>query len=318
MKAKKKFLLITSIVLLAVMTCCLFAGCKSAAEKEKAYYEKAEKAVTKTVGTLDNLTNTLLSKSKGWTASFMYAYTYYGIEDKGVITPNTVTRGDSNNKGWKKGSSEFVHFMYFEVDYTNESNYKIKTTTFKDTDRSTYYDNKDKPKKFGKKFDKIEELTYEMKDGVESGSLAEGINPIDVIKDNTDKEFITDNGIAASDNFRIYTHFMRIESRQVLDENSNVVKTATLKSEVDGEKDKVYWTGYGDNISYNWNNVYSMNNNRLTVLYSKGKSRINQLEIYNEKVLSYYTEQDKVNTKLVLKADVVAYEEMVVKFEYKK
>ena len=59
-----------------------------------------------------------------------------------------------------------------------------------------------------------------------------------------------------------------------------------------------------------------MTNNRLTVLYSKGKNRINQLEIYNENILAYYTEKDKVDTSLVLKADVVGFSEMVVKFEY--
>ncbi|MDE5653991.1 MAG: hypothetical protein K2I46_00090 [Clostridia bacterium] len=309
MKAKKKFLLITSILLLAVITCCLFAGCKSAEEKEKEYYEKVETAVKKTVGTLDSLTDVLFTK--GWTASFMYAYTYYGIEEDGAIKPNTVTRGDENTKGWLKGSSEFVHFMYFEVDYTNESNYKIKTTTFKDTDRKTYYNNKDKVKNFEKKFKILDKLTYEVKDGVASGSLAEGVNPLSIIKIYTDKEIITQNGISASDNFRIYTHFMRIEFRQVYDKDGIVV----TKEQNDEKKD--YWSGYGEDISYNWKNVYGMTNNRLTVLYSKGKSRINQLEIYNERVLSYYTEKDKVDTSLVLKADVVAYDEMVVKFEYK-
>lgn len=309
MKARKKFLIITSIVLLVVMTCCFFVGCKSAEEKEKEYYDKVAAAVTKTVGTLDTLTNNLFSK--GWSASFMYAYTYYGIKENDVITPNTVTRGDKDKKGWLKDSSEFVHFMYFEVDYTNESNYTIKTTTFEDTDRKTYYNNKDKVKNFEKKFKVLDKLTYEVKDGAESGVLADGLNPLDVIKIYTDNEIIIKNGISASDNFRIYTHFMRIESRQVYGEGGSAIEKAK------DDAGNVYWTGYGEDISYNWDKVYGMNNNRLTVLYSKGKSRINQLEIYNERVLSYYTEKDKVDTSLVLKADVVAYDEMVVKFEYK-
>ena len=82
------------------------------------------------------------------------------------------------------------------------------------------------------------------------------------------------------------------------------------------ESNKAYWSNYGEDISYNWDNVYGMDNNRLTVLYSKGKNRINSLEIYNEEIISYYTKKDKVNPQLVLKADVVRYHEMVVEFEY--
>lgn len=308
MKAKKKFLLITSIVLLVVMACSLFAGCKSSAEKEKAYWEKTDKAVTKNVGTLNTLTDKLFERS--WSASFMYAYTYYSTQKGGEIS---VTRGDSKNKGWQDDSSQFVHFMYFQVNYKNENNYTIKTTIFEDTDRKTYYANKDKPKKFGKKFKKVgDDLTFEVKDGVESGQLPEnGLNPLDIIKAYTDKEYITENGISASDNFRIYTHFMRIESRRVFDETGEVITRAK-----NDESKKAYWTGYGEDIAYKWNKVYGMTNNRLTVLYSKGKKKINQLEIYNERVISYYTKNNKVDTSLVLKADVIAYEEMVIKFEY--
>lgn len=59
-----------------------------------------------------------------------------------------------------------------------------------------------------------------------------------------------------------------------------------------------------------------MNNNRLTVLYSKGKNRINSLEIYNENIISYFTKNNNVDKSLVLKADVIAYTEMVVEFKY--
>ncbi len=201
--------------------------------------------------------------------------------------------------------------MYFEINYTNADNYTVKTTTFEDADRKTYYDNKDKVKNYEKKFKVLDKLTYEVKDGVSSGTLADGFNPIDFIKANTDGETISENGLSASDNFRIYTHFMRIESRQVFDKDGTVIPRA-----FNDESNKAYWSNYGEDISYNWDNVYGMDNNRLTVLYSKGKNRINSLEIYNEEVISYYTKKDKVNPQLVLKADVVRYHEMVVEFEY--
>lgn len=310
MKTRKKFLLITSIFLLVAMTCCLFAGCKSAEEKEKEYYDKAAQSVAKSVTTLGSLTDELFGKS--WSANFMYAFTYYRkTEDDGTFVNDCITRGDENNAGWPSGADEYVHFMYFEINYTNADNYTVKTTTFEDADRKTYYDNKDKVKNYEKKFKVLDKLTYEVKDGVSSGTLADGFNPIDFIKANTDGETISENGLSASDNFRIYTHFMRIESRQVFDKDGTVISRA-----YNDESNKAYWSNYGEDISYNWDNVYGMDNNRLTVLYSKGKNRINSLEIYNEEVISYYTKKDKVNPQLVLKADVVRYHEMVVEFEY--
>ncbi|MCI8944814.1 MAG: hypothetical protein HFE33_04000 [Clostridia bacterium] len=311
MKAKKKILLLTSILLLAVMCFALLAGCKSSEEKQKEYYENIAKSVDKRVETLNVLSQNVFSRA--WTAKFMYAYTYYGIKDEesGQITPDTVTRGSADKEGWQSGSSQFVHFMYFEVDYTNEGNYTVKTTTFEDTSRKNYYANKDKISKFNK----TGELTYTVKDGVAEGQLADGIDPVFVIKLSVDGEFIKQNGIGASDNFRIYTHFMRVETRQVRDAEGNLI----TKSDNDAlAGNGAYWSGYGEDIKYDWEKVYGMSNNRLTVLYDKGKKKINSLEIYNEDIISYYTKQDKVNTKLVLKADVVRFHEMVVKFNYKK
>lgn len=311
MNTKKKFLLITSMLLLIVMTCCMFAGCKSAEEKENAYYDKAAQAVSKSVTTLDNLTTVLFDKT--WTANFMYAFTYYRkTNDDGSVVNDCIVRGDENNAGWPSGANEFVHFIYFEVNFTDKDNYTVKSTAFEDTDRKTYYNNKDKVKNFNKKFKKIDTYTFELKDGSESGQLADEFNPIEFIEANVNKDVITQYGISASDNFRIYTHFMRIESRQVYGEDGIVTRA------LNDENQKMYWTNYGDDISYNWNNVYGMNNSRLTVLYSKGKSRINQLEIYNEEVISYFTKKDKVDTRLVPKADVVRYHEMVIEFDYKK
>ena len=104
---------------------------------------------------------------------------------------------------------------------------------------------------------------------------------------------------------------MRIESRTVYGEDY-----APITRKVNEESEYKYWKNYGDDISYNWDNVYGMNNNRLTVLYSKGKNRINSLEIYNENIISYFTKNNNVDKSLVLKADVIAYTEMVVEFKY--
>lgn len=326
MNAKKKLLIFTSLLLLVAMCFTMLVGCKSSEEKQKSYYEKIEKSVNSRVTTLDTLTQKALGRA--WTAKFLYAYTYYGIQEAvkdgngdeikdgngntiTTITPNTVSRGDDNTAGWQSGSKEFVHFMQFEVDYTDAGNYIVKTTTFEDTSRKNYYDNKDKVGKFKK----LEELTYVVANGTGEGSLSEGVDPIVIIKTATDGESIKQNGIGASDDFRIYTHFMRIETRQVFDADRNAVTKAVNDAlDADGK----YWTGYGEDIKYDWAKVYGMSNNRLTVLYNKVKKRIDSLEIYNEQILSYYTKKDKVHPELVLKADVVGYYEMVVEFKYKK
>ncbi|MDE5616734.1 MAG: hypothetical protein K2I78_03000, partial [Clostridia bacterium] len=165
-------------------------------------------------------------------------------------------------------------------------------------------------KNYREKFEVEETLEFSYKDGKGDGELY--VNPLEIIRSNTDKESLRERGLSASDNFRVYTHFMRIESRTVFGEDY----TTPITREINDESGKIYWKNFGDDISYNWDNVYGMNNNRLTVLYSKGKNQINSLEIYNENIISYFTKNNNVDTSLVLKADVISYMEMVVEFKY--
>ena len=339
---KKKIFAIASIMLIIVALCSTFVGCKSAAEKEVAYYEEAAKAVETATDTLSTLTDEVFSKA--WTSSFVLAMTYYKTETKkvydkkekkedelvstvGSIIESPIKRGSKEEAGWpvkdagrndeekynlKNSTDQYVYFMAFDVDFKSLENYTVKTTVFKEAKRSDYIANIGK-KKYREKFEIEKELEYKVENGVASGELNMFLNPIDIIEMNTNKETIRANGIAASDNFRIYTHFMRIESRTVFGENG-----MPITRELNDESEKKYWSNYGEDISYNWDNVYGMNNNRLTVLYSKGKNRINSLEIYNENILAYYTKNNNVDTSLVLKADVIAFTEMVVEFKYAK
>ena len=308
---KKKIFAIASIMLIIVALCSTFVGCKSAAEKEIAYYEENAKAVETATDTLSTLTDEVFSKA--WTSSFVLAMTYYKTETKkvydkkenkeeelistvGSIFESPIKRGSKEEAGWpvkeagrnddekytvKNSTDQYVYFMAFDVDFKSLENYAVKTTVFKETKRSNYIANIGK-KKYREKFEIEKELEYKVENGVASGELNMFLDPIAIIKMNTDKETIRENGIAASDNFRIYTHFMRIESRSVFGENG-----LHITRELNDASDKKYWSNYGDDISYNWDNVYGMNNNRLTVLYSKGKNRINSLEIYNENILAY-------------------------------
>ncbi len=334
---KRKIFVVTSIILIIGVMFTALVGCKSAAEKEKEYYDKCAATVEASTERLASLTDEVFNKS--WTSSFVLATTYYktsverkykdGREEKFVIE-NPIKRGSKEEAGWpvkevvkddyteKNSTDEYVTFAAFDVDYNSKDDYTIKTTVFEEVEKGDYIKNISK-KNYREKFTVKKELEYTYKDGVESGELY--VDPISIIKSNTNKEDLRTNGVGASDNFRIYTHFMRIESRKVFGADgidvTRDINDASVETK-DGKEVKKYWNNFGDDITYNWNNVYAMNNNRLTVLYSKGKNRINSLEIYNEGIISYYTKNNNVDTSLVLKADVIRYMEMVVEFKYDK
>lgn len=313
---KRKIFVITAIILIMCALCSAFVGCKSAEEKEKEYYAKAAANVESATKKLTSLTDEVFSKS--WTSSFVLAITHYVQEDeKGnkLEDGKSITRGSKDEAGWQPRMRQYVTAIAFDVDYKQNGDYTVKTTVFEVVKRSDYLSYIAK-KNYRSKFTVAAEYEYSYVDGEGSGTIY--IDPIQMIKTNTDSETLNKTGIAASDNFRIYTHFMRIESRQAYGQDNQYITREVNDASADESGKKAYWNGYGDDISYNWDNVYAMSSNRLTVLYSKGKNRINSLEIYNESILAYYTKNNNVDTSLVLKADVIAFAEMVIEFKYAK
>lgn len=81
---------------------------------------------------------------------------------------------------------------------------------------------------------------------------------------------------------------------------------------VDGK----YWTGYGEDIVYNWENVGAMNITRYTYNYSKSKSRLDQIDYYTEYVKPYYTEKSAADSTLELKGDIYYKSHIVADFVY--
>lgn len=304
---KKKLILVVSLVLTICILLTAFVGCKSDEEKEKEYYAENDAAVKTHTETLTTLMDKVLSTS--WKSSFVYAYTYYSKE---------ITRGSTSVKGWPDDNDEMTAFMAFDVEYTDSQNYTIKTIVFKDVKREDYVKYIDN-KNYREKFEQEKTLEYSLVNGQPEGELNEGFNPIDFIIANINAEYILANGLTASDNMRFYLNdsfklsdrFMRIETRAVYDGNGNVVTR-----DANASAEKKYWTGYGEDISYDWNQVYSMDNDRLTVLYTKKNQKVDSVEIYNEDILSYYTQNNDVDKSLVLKADVIGFAEMVVEFDY--
>ena len=306
---KKKLILIVSFMLTVCILMTVFVGCKSAEEKEKEYYAENDAAVAEHTETLNTLMDKLFAT--GWKSSFVYAYTYYSKE---------ITRGSTSVKGWPDDNEEMTAFMAFDVEYTDSQNYTIKTTVFKDVKREDYVKHIDN-KNYREKFTVDKTFEYKLINGepTADSQFNEGFNPIEFIFVNINSEYILANGLTASDSMRFYLNdsfklsnrFMRIETRAVYDSSGNVVTR-----DANAAAEKKYWTGYGEDISYDWNQVYSMDNDRLTVLYTKKNQQVDSLEIYNEDILSYYTQNNDVDKSLVLKADVIGFAEMVVEFDY--
>ena len=85
------------------------------------------------------------------------------------------------------------------------------------------------------------------------------------------------------------------------------------KSEnVDGK----YWTGFGEDIVYNWENIGALKLTRYTYNYSKSKSRLDQIDFYTEYVKPYYTEKSAADSTLELKGDMYYKAHIVADFEY--
>lgn len=81
---------------------------------------------------------------------------------------------------------------------------------------------------------------------------------------------------------------------------------------VDGK----YWSGFGEDIVYNWENLGALKITRYTYNYSKSKSRLDQIDFYTEYIKPYYTEKSAADTTLELKGDVYYNSHIVADFVY--
>lgn len=79
---------------------------------------------------------------------------------------------------------------------------------------------------------------------------------------------------------------------------------------------KGYWTGYNEDISYDWNKIGAMYTARYTYDYNNKHKRLEQIDFYTERIMPYYTEKNAIDATLELKADVFDNTHLVIDFVY--
>lgn len=79
---------------------------------------------------------------------------------------------------------------------------------------------------------------------------------------------------------------------------------------------KGYWTGYDEDISYDWNKIGAMDTARYTYDYNNKHKRLEQIDFYTERIMPYYTEKNAIDITLELKADVFDNTHLVIDFVY--
>ncbi|MDE6550248.1 MAG: hypothetical protein K2M44_01940 [Clostridia bacterium] len=107
--------------------------------------------------------------------------------------------------------------------------------------------------------------------------------------------------------FKLYCNLCQLGLRYVYDLDGNMVDS--------WHSDEVS-SGYGDDLSYDWNKVSGLDNVRLSVT-SDTAHVIDKFELFTERVLAYYQAKNEVDKTLVLKADVWAKTQITVDIKTK-
>lgn len=170
--------------------------------------------------------------------------------------------------------------------------------------------------------------TYELKDGVfyingtASDTVVDGMTILGI-----PKQFDETRSLGVTDGFKIYTRILQSNERYVYlvpetgAENVSVANLSSNKEVLKADNNaatKKYWTGSGEDITYDWEQVAGMINNRDTFSYDSGKARITQIDLYTETILSFYTEKNVLDKSLVLKAKSFSQQSTVIDIEYPK
>ena len=77
-----------------------------------------------------------------------------------------------------------------------------------------------------------------------------------------------------------------------------------------------YWSKFGEDVVYDWEEVGAMKLTRYTYNYNKKHSKLEQIDYYVEYVKPYFTEKSAADSKLELKGDVYYKTHIVADFEY--
>lgn len=89
-----------------------------------------------------------------------------------------------------------------------------------------------------------------------------------------------------------------------------------LRVGIEDNADGTYWSGYDEDISYEWKEIGAMYTARYTYDYNNKHGRLEQVDYYTERIMPYYTENNAIDSTLVLKADVFDNTHLVIDFVY--
>lgn len=321
---KKNWIRIIALIVITVICVTALTACKSAEEKERDYYAEIDESMKVASDLIDTLTEQL--NSANFSADFSIVMKEY----------NGVDRGDAQNAGWKRnytnenGETVDYTWMVTVIDYSlvweNTDKIYISSKAYKSVDEDTYDKVKGKDNYDGKL-----EVTTEEK---ETKSLAEHLQsdsitalPLQAMFASIDRGKLAQDGLSMDKGNKIYTNILRVNMREIYDSNGSLVTRAINDTKTDkfdslsedaarGENVK-YWSGYGEDIAYNWSKVYNMANTRVTMSYN-GKKVLKSFELYSEDIISYYARKNTVDSTLVLKADVYRTTEMVMNLQTPK
>lgn len=321
---KKNWIKIIALIVITVICVTALTACKSAEEKERDYYAEIDESMKVASDLIDTITEQL--NSANFSADFSIVMKEY----------NGVDRGDTQNAGWKR-------------DYTNENgekvDYKWRVSVI---DYSIVWENTDKIYISAKAYERVDEDAYDKVKGKDNydgklevameekatKSLAEHLVsdsitalPLQAMFVSIDRDKLAQDGLSMDKGNKIYTNILRVNMREIFDSNGSLVTRAINDTKTDkfdslsedaakGENVK-YWSGYGEDIAYNWSKVYNMTNSRVTMSYN-GKKVLKSFELYSEDIISYYARKNTVDSTLVLKADVYRTTEMVMNLQTPK
>lgn len=322
---KKNLFRIIALVVITVICLTALTACKSAEEKEKDYYAEISEDMTKASEVIQTITEKM--GEANFTANFSIVTKVY----------NGVSRGSTQEAGWKKNYTDadgnkidytwMVSVVDYEIIWENTEKIYIYAKSYETVDEDTYNSVKNK-KNYGDKLTVLEEsrvtksLTEHLADSSSITSL-----PLAAMYASIDNEKIAKDGISMDKGNKIYTNILRVNMREVYDSEGDKItreindtkadKFDSL-SEADAVKDSVkYWSGYGEDIMYNWSKVYGIRNTRVTMSYN-GKKVLKSFELYREDIMAYYAQKNTVDSNLVLKADVYKTTEMVMDMQLPK
>lgn len=320
---KKRLFAIISAVVLVCIAFTSFAACS---QSESEYYDGINASVDKYSETYASLYENL--KNANFRTEFT-AFRNYA---------DTAVRGSSSSAG---GEQEYtgadgeattdwiVDYAVVKYVQNTSSNYWLQITKYTAITEDMY----DKLSK-GKDVEGIDAYkdvtTIELKDGVmyydgEAKPEMPVIDGMTMLR--VPMTFDKERSLGVTDGNKIYTRIMQSSERSVYlipetgAENVNIYNLNQGKEVLKADNDAAtakYWDNFGEDITYDWEQVAGMINTRDTFSYNKKHARIDQIDLYTEVVLAFYDKKNEIDSTLTLKARVFSQESTVIDIEYPK